>query len=198
MRTITPKTLPGKAMIDRDFTVKNLKSQQKEHSFNFVHLATHAEFNPGKAENSYIQFDDAKVGLDEVDRLGLNDPPVDLLVLSACKTALGNQKAEFGFAGLALQAGVKSTLASLWSVDDAGTVALMSEFYQNLKSGSIKAQALRESQISMLREEVYLEEGQLRNTRGTVDLPPALITSQGSKLSHPFYWAGFSLMGNPW
>lgn len=196
--TITPQTLPGKAMINQDFTVSNLKSQQKEHSFNFVHLATHAEFNPGRSENSYIQFDDSKVRLNEVDQLGLDSPPVDLLVLSACKTALGNKKAEFGFAGLALQTGVKSTLASLWSIDDAGTVALMSEFYQNLKSGSMKAQALRESQISMLRGEVYLEQGQLRNTRGTVDLPQALTTSQRSKLSHPFYWAGFSLMGNPW
>jgi CHAT domain-containing protein len=137
--------------------------------------------------------------LDEIDQLGLDNPPVDLLVLSACKTAVGNKQAEFGFAGLALQAGVKSTLASLWSIDDAGTVALMSEFYQNLKSGSMKAQALRESQIAMLQGKVYVEKGQLRNTRGTtVDLPQALTTKQYNNLSHPFYWAGFSLVGNPW
>ncbi|WP_319419093.1 CHAT domain-containing protein [Pleurocapsa sp. FMAR1] len=147
---------------------------------------------------SYIQFDDAKVGLNEVDKLGLNNPPVDLLVLSACKTAVGNKDAEFGFAGLALQAGVKSALASLWSINDAGTVALMSEFYQNLKSGSMKAQALRESQVAMLQGKVYVEGDRLRSSRGAVDLPPALAETKTTNLSHPFYWAGFSIMGNPW
>lgn len=196
--TITPNTLSGKAMLNDDFTVENLKSQHKENSFDMIHLATHAEFNPGSAANSYIQFGNSKISLDEIDRLDLNNPPVDLLVLSACKTALGNKKAEFGFAGLALQAGVRSALASLWSIDDAGTVALMSEFYQNLKSGSIKAQALREAQIAMLQGKIYLDRGQLRGSRGTVDLPRALSTSQHNDLSHPFYWAGFSLMGNPW
>lgn len=196
--TITPQTLPGKAMLNDDFTVENLKAQHKENSFDLIHLATHAEFNPGSAANSYIQFGNSKIGLDEIDRLDLDNPPVDLLVLSACKTAVGNKKAEFGFAGLALQAGVRSALASLWSIDDAGTVALMSEFYQNLKSGSMKAQALREAQVAMLQGKIYLEEGQLRSTRGTVDLPQTLTTSHYNDLSHPFYWAGFSLMGNPW
>ena len=196
--TITPKTFPGKALLNQDFTVKNLKVQHQKNSFSLIHLATHAEFNPGAANNSYIQFDDAKVGLNEVDKLGLNNPPVDLLVLSACKTAVGNKDAEFGFAGLALQAGVKSALASLWSIDDAGTVALMSEFYQNLKSGSMKAQALRESQIAMLQGKVYVEGDQLRSSRGAVNLPAALAQTKTTNLSHPFYWAGFSLMGNPW
>ena len=195
---VTPKTLPGKALLNRDFTVKNLKALHQENNYDLIHLATHAEFNPGKAKNSYIQFGDAKVGLNEVERLSLNEPPVDLLVLSACQTAVGNEEAEFGFAGLALQAGVKSTLASLWSIDDGGTVVLMSEFYQNLKSGSMKAVALREAQIAMLQGKVYVEASQIRSSRGTLDLPPTLISDKYNNLSHPFYWAGFSLVGNPW
>ena len=196
--TITPQTLPGKAMLNDDFTVENLKAQHQANSFDLIHLATHAEFNPGLAANSYIQFGNSKIGLDEIEQLNLDNPPVDLLVLSACKTAVGNKQAEFGFAGLALQTGVRSALASLWSIDDAGTVALMGEFYQNIKAGSSKALALREAQTAMLQGKVYLEEGHLRSTRGKIDLPPTLTTSQYNDLSHPFYWAGFSLMGNPW
>ena len=196
--TVTPQSLPGTALLNQDFTVKNLQTQHQENNFDLIHLATHAEFNPGSADNSYIQFSDRKVGLDEVDELGLSNPPVDLLVLSACKTAVGNKDAEFGFAGLALQTGVKSVLASLWSIDDAGTVALMSEFYQNLKADSMKAQALQESQIAMLQGKVYVSENQLRNSRGTIDLPETLAKAQSNDLSHPFYWAGFSIMGNPW
>ena len=195
--TITPKTLPGKAMLNQDFTVKNLRAQHDKNGYDLIHLATHAEFNSGKPKNSYIQFEDTKVSLDEIDRLGLNNPPVDLLVLSACQTAVGNKQAELGFAGLTLQAGVKTALASLWSIDDAGTVALMSEFYQNLASGKMKAQALRESQIAMLQGQIYLDKDRLRSARGTVDLPPTLTKKQYD-LSHPFYWAGFSLIGNPW
>lgn len=195
--TITPKTLPGKVMLNQDFTVDNLKAQHDENGYDLIHLATHAEFNSGKPKNSYIQFGDTKVSLDKIDQLGLNNPPVDLLVLSACQTAVGNKQAEFGFAGLTLQAGVETALASLWSIDDAGTVALMSEFYQNLASGQMKAQALRESQIAMLQGQVYLDKDRLRSSRGTVDLPPTLTKKQYD-LSHPFYWAGFSLIGNPW
>jgi CHAT domain-containing protein len=198
VKIITPNTLPGKSLLNDDFTVENLKQQHQQNGYSLIHLATHGEFNPGSAANSYIQFGDRKVGLNQLDQLGLNNPPTDLLVLSACKTAVGNKEAEFGFAGLALQAGAKSTLASLWSIDDAGTVALMSEFYQNLKSGLLKAEALRKSQIAMLQGKVFLEDGQLKSARGVVDIPEALDIYQRDDLSHPFYWAGFSLVGNPW
>jgi CHAT domain-containing protein len=75
-------------------------------------------------------------------QLRWNNPPVELLVLSACKTAIGDQQAELGFAGLAVQANVKSALASLWTVSDTGTLALMTEFYRDLKTAPIKAEAL--------------------------------------------------------
>ncbi|MCZ0902150.1 CHAT domain-containing protein, partial [Microcoleus sp. HI-ES] len=93
--------------------------QQK---YGIIHLATHAEFRPGTPNNSYIQFWDTQLGLDQMRDLKWNNPPLELLVLSACRTALGDKEAELGFAGLALQSGAKSALASLWYVSDAGTL----------------------------------------------------------------------------
>ncbi len=148
--------------------------------------------------NSYIQFSDTKLDLDRIGQLGWNNPPVELLVLSACRTALGDKDAELGFAGLALQSGVKSAVASLWSVSDVGTMALMSEFYQQLKNAPIKAEALRQAQIAMLKGQVYLERGELQSSRGSVSLPPALANIEVENLSHPYYWAAFSMIGSPW
>lgn len=84
---------------------------------------------PGAPGNSYIQLWDRYLHLDELRQLGWNDPPVQLLVLSACRTALGDEQAELGFSGFAVQAGVKSVMGSFWYVSDEGTVGLMTEFY---------------------------------------------------------------------
>ena len=98
-----------------------------------IHLATHGVFNPGDRSNSYIQLWDQKLRLDQLDQLNWGNPPVDLLVLSACQTALGDKDAELGFARLAINAGVRSALASLWEVNDAATLGLMTKFYQQLQ-----------------------------------------------------------------
>lgn len=185
--------------LNTDFTLSNLKTEQQENPFGIVHLATHAEFRPGIPDNSYIQFSDRRLRLDQLRELGLNNPPVDLLVLSACQTALGNEDAELGFAGLALQAGVKSALASLWLVSDAGTLGFMSEFYRQLRATPIKADALRQAQIAMLRGDVRIEDGQLRTTRGdAVPLPETNRDGLSGDLSHPFYWSAFTMIGSPW
>jgi CHAT domain-containing protein len=131
-------------------------------------------------------------------QLRWNDPPVDLLVLSACQTAIGDKDAELGFAGLAVQAGVKSVLASLWSVSDEGTLGLMTEFYRDLKTAPIKAEALRQAQLAMLKGQVRLEAGQLHSLRGSISLPPALAALENENLSHPYYWAAFTVIGSPW
>ncbi|MFM7189576.1 MAG: CHAT domain-containing protein, partial [Microcystaceae cyanobacterium] len=128
----------------------------------------------------------------------VNQPPVELLVLSACQTAVGNKEVELGFSGLALQAGVKSAIASFWPVSDAGTLALMSEFYQRLKGAVSKAEALRQAQIAMIRGKVYLQAGELVGSRGTVTVPESLGQDGARSLAHPYYWAGFSLIGSPW
>jgi CHAT domain-containing protein len=73
------------------------------------------------------------------------------VVLSACRSAVGDQNAELGLAGLAVAAGVKSVLASTWYVSDEGTLVFMTEFYQQLQNSPIKAEALRQTQMQLLR-----------------------------------------------
>ncbi|NEP82570.1 MAG: CHAT domain-containing protein [Okeania sp. SIO3B3] len=189
---------PGKLFLNQDFTLKNLKNQLSSQSFNIIHLATHAEFRPGKPEQSYIQFWDTQLHLDEIKEISWNDPPAELLVLSACKTAVGDRDVELGFAGLALQAGVQSALASLWYVNDIGTLALMSEFYEQLKTAATKAETIRKTQIKMIQGDVYLTRKKLKFSRGEISLPQSLQILGETDFSHPFYWSGFTLISSPW
>jgi CHAT domain-containing protein len=198
LNLITPTLWQGETFLERDFTVKNLETQRQRYPFEIVHLATHAEFNPGSPTNSFIQFADSQLNLLEMSQLNWRDPPVELLVLSACKTALGDRSAELGFAGLALQSGVESVLASLWYVSDTGTLALISEFYQQLKDAPTKIEALKAAQIAMIRGEVRVEEGVLAYSGGRVPLPEAIALERSPDLSHPFFWAAFTLIGSPW
>lgn len=198
LNTIVPKLWSGQKIVDQDFTIANLIKAHQQGNFDIVHIASHSLFTAGNPENSYIQFSDRKLTLDQIANLKLDLPQVDLLVLSACQTAIGNEDAEYGFAGLAMQAGVKSALASLWSIDDAGTVVLMSEFYQQLKSNPIKSAALRQAQINLLQKKVFLEGNSIKGVGVEVDLPPTTATETPRDFSHPFYWAGFTIIGNPW
>lgn len=199
---ITQQLWPGKAFLNQDFTLENLKSQRQQQPFEIIHLATHGEFKPGALSNSYIQLSDTKLRLDQLRQLQWNNPPVDLLVLSACRTALGDQNAELGFAGLAVQSGVKTAIASLWYVSDEGTLGLMSEFYRQLRlpEVTIKAEALRQAQIAMLQGQIVIEDGQLRGAgfRGGIDLPPELAEIGVANLAHPYYWSAFTMIGSPW
>lgn len=194
--TIVPTLWPGRKIYNQNFTVENLISAHQLGNFDIVHIASHSDFNSGSPENSYIQFSDRKLSLDQLAELNLDLPQVDMLVLSACQTAVGNEDAEFGFAGLAMQAGVKSALASLWSIDDAGTVLLMSNFYEELKSTPIKSAALRQAQMNLLSQQVFVEGNQVRGMDVKVQLP--FSATKDENYSHPFYWAGFTIIGNPW
>ena len=201
LSTVTKELGADKFFLNEAFTLSNLLSQRASEPFGIIHLATHGEFKPGAASNSYIQLWDTQLRLDQLRRLGWNKPPVELLVLSACRTALGDEQAELGFGGLAVAAGVKSALGSLWYVSDEGTLGLMSEFYGQLKSAPIKAQALRQAQIAMLKGQVRLQGGQLRLSGGEsveVPLPPELASSGNQNLTHPYYWAAFTMIGSPW
>jgi CHAT domain-containing protein len=201
LSTITKQLGSDKFFLNEAFTLSNLKSQRASEPFGIIHLATHGEFKPGAASNSYIQLWDTQLRLDQLRRLGWNKPPVELLVLSACRTALGDEQAELGFGGLAVAAGVKSALASLWYVSDEGTLGLMSEFYGQLKSAPIKAQALRQAQIAMLKGQVRLQGGKLRLSGESsvgVELPPELASQGNHNLAHPYYWAAFTMIGSPW
>ena len=198
LETIVPKLWSGTKLVNQAFTVENFKQAHESGNFDIVHIASHSRFFPGSPKNSYIQFSDRKLTLDQIDDLQLNSPQVDLLVLSSCETALGNKDAEFGFAGLAMQAGVKSALASLWSVSDAGTVALMSEFYQQLKSTLIKSEALRKAQINLLKGEIFVEDTEIKGLDIAVNLPSTVKQNKPINFKHPYYWSGFTIIGNPW
>lgn len=198
LNTIVPKLWFGRKIAGRDFTVQNFIKAHQQGIFNIVHIASHSRFLPGSPENSFIQFSDRQLNLAQLGDLELDLPQIDLLVLSACETAIGNKEAEYGFAGLAMQAGVKSALASLWSIDDAGTVLLMSGFYQQLKSTPIKSAALRQAQVDLLRGNVSIAGNQIKGLDVEIDLPVAITESAKQDFSHPYYWAGFTIIGNPW
>ncbi|AFZ27026.1 hypothetical protein Cylst_4975 [Cylindrospermum stagnale PCC 7417] len=190
---------------DEKFTLENLKKQTTETSYKIIHLATHADFpnqQSGGRSKSYIQLYNSKLGLDQIRDLKWDNPQVELLVLSACKSALGDGEAELGFAGLAIQTGVKSAVASLWYVSDAGTLGLMTEFYSNLNTASIKAEALRQAQLGMIRGKVRIEKNQFIGSQGSTQLTPEqaeyLQSNIQGNLGHPFYWAAFTIIGSPW
>jgi CHAT domain-containing protein len=188
----------GRSFLNSTFTPDILKQTRANQPFGIVHLATHGEFKPGKPENSYIQFWDQKLPLDQIRELGLNNPPVELMVLSACRTALGDEEAELGFTGLAVQAGVKSALGSLWYVSDQGTLGLMTGFYDQLKQTPIKAEALRQAQLAMIQGKVRVEKGQIVAPNGIFPLPPQLAELPDQEFTHPYYWSAFTLVGSPW
>ncbi len=201
LKVITQQLWTGQFFLNEDFTVNNLKAQRQP--FGIVHLATHADFQPGNADNAYIQLWDSQLKMNQLRQMNWHQPPqVELLVLSACRTALGDVDAELGFAGLAVHAGVKSALASLWYVSDEGTLALMSGFYQHLRQEdvTIKAEALRRAQLAMLHKQVRLENDQLQGFEqlGSIPLPPELAGQGNRDFSHPYYWAAFTMIGSPW
>lgn len=195
---ITSSLWKGQSFLNKAFTLSNLQKGRSSRAFGILHLATHAEYEPSNPSNSYIQLWDGKLRLDQLRQLGLNKPPVELLVLSACRTALGDEDVELGFAGLAVQAGVKSVLGSLWSVSDEGTLGLVTQFYEELRKAPIKAEALRRTQLAMLRGEVRSQGGKLVTSWGSFPLPPEIAKLGDKTFSHPYYWSAFTMIGNPW
>ncbi|HEY9651904.1 MAG TPA: CHAT domain-containing protein, partial [Coleofasciculaceae cyanobacterium] len=198
LSTIVSKVWTGQSFLNEAFTLDNLKSQRANEPFGIIHLATHGQFQAGQPSNSFIQLWNTKLRLNQLRQLGWSNPPVELLVLSACRTALGDEQAELGFAGLAVQAGVKSAVASLWSVSDEGTLGLMTEFYQQLSQTPIKAEALRQAQLAMLKEEVRLQGGELHSRGENIALPPDMMNLGDRSLAHPYYWGAFTIIGSPW
>ncbi|MBN4004798.1 CHAT domain-containing protein [Nostoc sp. LPT] len=197
LSTLVSKLWQGKLLLDKQATLENLKTIRRQQPFGIIHMATHADFATGALSNSYIQLWEDKLRLNQLRQLRLNEPEVEMLVLSACRTALGDEESELGFAGLAVLAGVKTSVASLWSVNDAGTAALMTKFYDNLKTSPIKAEALRQAQVAMVKGQIYVKDGQVQGL-GVVGNLPLPADSADESFMHPYYWAGFTMVGNPW
>lgn len=183
-------------LFNEAFTKRNLLAAQAKKPSKILHLATHAAFNAGDVGSSYLQFWDSQLTFDQISQLGWND--LELLILSACATAISSPEAELGFSGLAAATGVESTIGSLWNVSDLGTLALMAEFYGQLNQSPLRFEALRQAQLSMLHGKTQIAGQQLQTGAGAVSLPAALNAPDAAQFVHPFYWAGFSLVGNPW
>ncbi|MEO0769335.1 MAG: CHAT domain-containing protein, partial [Cyanobacteria bacterium J06649_4] len=186
----------SQVLLNEDFEIERLRTAQAIAPKAMMHVATHAEFNPGALDRSFIQFWDEQLTLDGLEDMGLQD--LELLILSACTTALGSRDAELGFAGLAAATGVEASVGSLWNVSDMGTMALMAEFYEQLRNNPLRSSALRRAQLSLLGGNTRIEEGALLTQAGASDLPNDLVTQPEVTFSHPFFWSGFTLVGNPW
>ncbi len=197
LETVLTGDWAGKSFLNQGFTFNKLRSQL-QNSVDIVHLATHARFEAGELENSFIQLWDTQLTPSQLRQLPFAEFAINLLVLSACQTALGAGNAELGFAGLAVNSGVQTAVASIWQVSDTGTLGLMGKFYQHLQDHSLKAEALRQAQLDFLNQQVRLENGSLRGVRGTVNLPPELNNLPQENFAHPYYWAGFVTIGAPW
>lgn len=166
-------TIPNQKQENQNFTKENLRNLIEEVPFPVVHLATHGQFS-SNIESTFLLDWDGKINVGDLDTLlqrKEGDGAIELLVLSACETVAGDNRAALGLAGVAVRAGARSTVATLWTVDDRSTAELMVEFYRQLANPEkvSKAEALRRAQLALLKKSEY---------------------------RHPFFWAPYVLVGN--
>ncbi len=166
--------VPSKVLLNQQFTSTAFQKQLNSTPFPVVHLATHGQFSSNPDETFILAWD-KPIKVNELSYLLQNTDQrrpsgIELLVLSACETATGDKRAALGLAGVAVRSGVRSTVASLWNVDDESSALLLSQFYQELAKTPVnKAEALRRAQLTLLKNPAY---------------------------RHPIYWAPYVLVGN--
>ncbi len=164
----------ARQLLNQEFTQATLKQEIQSLPFPIVHLATHGQFS-SNADETFLLTWDNRVNINQLNtilraRSETEQVPIELLVLSACQTATGDNRAALGLAGMAVRAGARSTLATLWFVSDEATAILMRRFYENLAQGHVtKAEALRRAQLSLLENPQY---------------------------RFPFFWGAYVLVGN--
>lgn len=192
IRTIGTQVLAGTTFLDRDFTVNNLQEQRGKAKYGILHLGTHGKFLQDRASESFIQFWDSRLRANQIPSLRFDQPVIDMLTLSACETAVGNN---LGISGLAVESGARSILASLWTVSDVGTSPLMISFYKAFPDALSKATALRQAQLDLLKGKVKIVNNQIVGVAGLAAI--ALPKGTGNvDISHPFFWSSFILVGN--
>jgi CHAT domain-containing protein len=184
--------------IETAFT-KNV-TENNSNSYTVLHLATHGQLSSGKPEDSFILFGDGtKATIADIQEWALTN--VDLVVLSACQSGLGSKLGNgVEILGLGYQmqaAGARMSIASLWKVSDAGTEKLMDAFYTAVKTGKVSnVEALRQAQVAMITDN-YEDLGETRSLVSIEARPPRATSSTApTKISHPYYWAAFILIGN--
>ncbi len=166
------RQIRSEAHRNSNLSLASLKNALSKTPIALLHLATHGQFSatPG---DTFLQLWGDRLTVKDLGMLfeertinGL--PPLELMILSACQTAQGDRRAALGIAGIAVQSGARSTIASLWTVDDRSTSQLMQYLYQNLDNNLPRAEALRQAQLRLLNNPEF---------------------------SHPYYWSAFTLLG---
>jgi CHAT domain-containing protein len=163
----------GELLLDSDFELERLETSLRESRPGVVHLASHATFT-GDPDTSFVLTHDTKLTMNRLSELvgegRFQKEPLELLFLSACATATGDDRAALGLSGVAIRAGARSVVGSLWNVSDQASSALVIRFYRELgKPGVSKALALQRAQQDLLARPGF---------------------------EHPFYWAPFLVMNN--
>lgn len=163
----------GDQLLNAEFSAPRLEQTLQNQPYGILHIATHGWFAADTTQ-SYLLTYNGKLTIDELDHLiGLfryRKDPLELLTLSACQTGTGDDRSALGLAGVAIKAGARSALATLWFINDEASAALVSEFYRELRNPKLsKAQALQHAQQKLLTDRVY---------------------------EHPAYWSPFLLLNN--
>ncbi len=167
------KTVKNTSLLNEQFTVESFHQQiSGDESYEIIHIASHGIFS-SNADDSFLMAYDNVIKLDELEALLKQDKGaqrgIELLTLSACETAEGDDRAPLGFTGAALRAKARSALGSLWPISDEAAAELMTDFYTNMTQHMGKAEALRQAQLKLLNN---------------------------PNMNHPFYWSPFILVGN--
>jgi CHAT domain-containing protein len=167
--------VPGSEILKNEsFTNVAFAQKIKNLSFPVVHIATHGQFG-STAQDTYIVTYDQPINANQLSELlrnssGSTRNAIELLIFSACETASGDARAALGLAGIAVRSGARSTIATLWQVNDESTAEFMDVLYDRLSQSNItKAEALRQAQKTLLEKPEF---------------------------QHPFYWSPFVLIGN--
>jgi CHAT domain-containing protein len=162
-----------KLLMNRDFQIKNIEESLKDEQYTILHVASHAQFDTEVDKTFLLTFDE-KLTIDNLNRhiglLRFRDHPLELLTLSACESAAGDDRAALGLAGVAVKAGAKSALATLWHINDLASSILVGEFYNQLRDSSLtRAKALQRAQLKLFSDR---------------------------RFQHPGYWAPFLMISN--
>ena len=167
------KLYEGTMLENKSFTTAKFGKDLDERPYSIVHVASHGKFEKD-ARNTFLLTYDGKLNMDTLQgymaSTTYREQPVELLTLSACQTAVGDDKAALGLGGVAVKAGARSALATLWYINDQSSSILVTDFYEDLKEpGVSKAKALQDAQLKLLKDRRY---------------------------DHPSYWSPFLLIGN--
>jgi CHAT domain-containing protein/Tfp pilus assembly protein PilF len=165
--------LGSQNLLNREFLAANFEKKLKDEQFSIVHIASHGEFG-NDVENTFLLTFDDKLSLDRLNQMvgvfRFRDDPLELLTLSACDTAAGDDRAALGLAGMAIKAGARSALATLWNINDAAAVDLVLDFYREIKNPTIsRAVALQRAQMKLIKNPRY---------------------------EHPGFWSAFLMINN--